>query len=95
MYSYTSVRFKLSFVSYGGAAGGVRAVEQLRLVLVELHAVPIRDAVLLPLARQLFDEDGALIDPERFAPGVKATLDHLLWWSRALRTARSETPYQV
>ncbi len=28
-------------------------------------------------------------------PGVKATLDHLLWWSRALRMARSETPYQV
>jgi NAD(P)H-dependent FMN reductase len=84
-----------TFVSYGGAAGGVRAVEQLRQVLVELHSVPIRDAVLLPLARQLFDDGGALIDPERFAPGVKATLEHLLWWGRALRTARSETPYQI
>jgi NAD(P)H-dependent FMN reductase len=84
-----------TFVSYGGAAGGARAVEQLRQVLVELHAVPIRDAVLLPLARQLFDDGGALVDPERFSPSVKATLDHLLWWARALRTARLEVPYQV
>jgi NAD(P)H-dependent FMN reductase len=84
-----------TFVSYGGAAGGVRAVEQLRQVLVELHAVPIRDAVLLPLARQLFDTEGTLIDPEGLAPSVKATLDHLLWWAHALRAARCEAPYQV
>jgi NAD(P)H-dependent FMN reductase len=84
-----------TFVSYGGAAGGVRAVEQLRQVLVELHIVPIRDAVPLPLARQLFDDEGVLLDPERFAPTVKATLDHLQWWARALRTARHNVPYQV
>jgi NAD(P)H-dependent FMN reductase len=76
-------------------AGGVRAVEQLRQVLVELHMVPIRDAVLLPLARQLFDDEGTLLDTERFAPTVKATLDHLQWWARALQTARHNVPYQV
>jgi NAD(P)H-dependent FMN reductase len=84
-----------TFVSYGSAAGGARAVEQLRQVLVELHMVPLRDAVLLPLARQLFDDEGALVDPERVASTVKATLDHLQWWARALRTARHDVPYQV
>ena len=84
-----------TFVSYGSASGGARAVEQLRQVLVELHVVPLRDAVLLPVARQLFDDEGALFDPEAFASTVKATLDHFQWWARALRTARHEVPYQV
>jgi NAD(P)H-dependent FMN reductase len=84
-----------TFVSYGGAGGGIRAVEQLRQVLIELHVVPIRDAIALPMARQLFDDNGALNDPERLAPTVKATLDRLLWWALALRQARDDTPYEV
>src|SRR3954452_10012429 len=35
----------VAFVSYGGIAGGLRAVEQLRQVFTELHAVTIRDTV--------------------------------------------------
>ena len=35
----------VGFVSYGGISGGLRAVEQLRLVFAELHAVGIRDTV--------------------------------------------------
>jgi NAD(P)H-dependent FMN reductase len=84
-----------TFVSYGGAGGGIRAVEQLRLVLVELHVVPVRDAIALPMARQLFDDDGSLHDSERLAPSVKLTLDRLLWWAAALRTARGESGSQV
>jgi len=37
----------VAFVSYGGMAGGLRAVEALRLVFAELHAVTIRDTVSL------------------------------------------------
>lgn len=33
----------VAFVSYGGASGGIRAVEQLRQVFGELHAVTLRD----------------------------------------------------
>src|SRR5919108_2313341 len=36
------------FVSYGGA-GGVRAVEQLRLVMAELYVATVRSQVQLPL----------------------------------------------
>jgi len=39
----------VAFVSYGGASGGLRAVEQLRLVFAELHAVTIRDSVSFPV----------------------------------------------
>ena len=38
----------VAFVSYGGVSGGLRAVEQLRLVFAELHAVTIRDSVSFP-----------------------------------------------
>ncbi len=37
----------VAFVSYGGASGGIRAVEQLRQVFAELHAVTLRDGVQL------------------------------------------------
>ena len=84
-----------TFVSYGGGGGGIRAVEQLRQVLVELHVVPIRDAVALPMARQLFDADGSLNDPESLAPTVKLAIDRLLWWAEVLRQGREQAPYQV
>ena len=37
----------VAFISYGGVSGGLRAVEQLRLVFAELHAVAIRETVSL------------------------------------------------
>ena len=82
-----------SFVSYGGLSGGVRAVEQLRQVLVELHVVPVRDAVALPMAWQLVGGDGDLVDNELLAGSVKTMLDTLRWWALALRDARTGRPY--
>ncbi|WP_431902390.1 NAD(P)H-dependent oxidoreductase [Nonomuraea sp. bgisy101] len=35
----------MAFVSYGGLSGGLRAVEHLRAVFAELHAVTTRDAI--------------------------------------------------
>src|SRR5689334_20020364 len=35
----------VGFVSYGGVSGGLRAVEHLRQVFAELHAVTVRDTV--------------------------------------------------
>ncbi|GGK50891.1 hypothetical protein GCM10011591_23040 [Nocardia camponoti] len=37
----------VGFVSYGGVSGGLRAVEHLRGVFAELHAVTVRDSVAL------------------------------------------------
>jgi len=36
----------VGFVSYGGHGGGLRAIEQLRLVFAELHAVTVTDSAL-------------------------------------------------
>lgn len=82
-----------AFVSYGGASGGLRAVEQLRLVFAELHAVTVRDSVSLAHAWQQFDGDGRLRSPERPAQAMAKMLAQLHWWASALREARRIRPY--
>ena len=79
----------VAFVSYGGAAGGSRAVQQLRLVVVELQMAPIRAGITLPFARRLFDERGEIQD-ESYDARADALLDQLVWWARALKAARAE-----
>jgi NAD(P)H-dependent FMN reductase len=83
----------VAFVSYGGVSGGLRAVEQLRLVFAELHAATIRETVSFAGAWEQFDEDGKLREPERPRRSMTAMLARLHWWATALREARNLTPY--
>ena len=83
----------VGFVSYGGMSGGVRAVEQLRPVFAELHAVTVRDAVSFHLARSQFAAAGQPVDPDRPSRAAGTMLGQLAWWARALRAARDERPY--
>ena len=82
----------LTFVSYGGIAQGLRAVEQLRLVLAELHAVTIRDTVSFHSTAGVFDSNGDPSDPAS-AVAAKTLIDQLLWWATALKSARAAQPY--
>jgi NAD(P)H-dependent FMN reductase len=82
----------VGFVSYGGLAGGLRAVEHLRPVFAELHAVTVRDTVSFH-GFDNFDEDGEPKSPEGCHGAAKTMLDQLVWWAQALRTARREHPY--
>ncbi|MBC2875016.1 MULTISPECIES: NADPH-dependent FMN reductase [Streptomyces] len=82
----------VTFVSYGGRSGGLRAVEQLRLVLAELDAATLRDTVSFQLSDGPFDADGRLTDRHAEA-AAKAQLDQLAWWAGALRDARRAGPY--
>ena len=83
----------VGFVSYGGISGGLRAVEQLRQVFAELHAVTVRNTVSLHGVWARLAEDGTLIDPDGSEKAARAMLDQLAWWARALRQARNQTPY--
>jgi NAD(P)H-dependent FMN reductase len=83
----------VAFVSYGGVSGGVRAVEQLRQVFAELHAVTVRDAVSFARAWEQFDADGMPLSPERRQRSMGTMLQFLHWWALALRNARSARPY--
>ena len=81
-------RKPVAFVSYGGSSGGVRAVEQLRLVAIELQLAPIRDEVNLPFAHRALDEHGVPVEPSH-GKRLEAMLGELSWWSQALKAART------
>ncbi|TDB80616.1 MULTISPECIES: NADPH-dependent FMN reductase [unclassified Micromonospora] len=83
----------VAFVSYGGMAGGLRAVEQLRQVFAELHMVTVRETVSFHMAPMQFDEQGAPKQAEAVNTAAKALLDQLLWWAGVLREARGRVPY--
>ncbi|MEU0788532.1 NAD(P)H-dependent oxidoreductase [Amycolatopsis sp. NPDC005961] len=82
----------VAFVSYGGMSGGLRAVEHLRAVFAELHAVTIRDTVSFHGAHARFGADGTPTDAAA-AVAAKAMLDQLGWWARSLAEARTVRPY--
>ena len=89
-------RKPVAFVGYGGV-GGARAVEQLRLVCIELQMAPTKSAVHIGGAEFI----GMLMHGKTFAdmphlvPTATALLDDLAWWTRALTTARQAPSQQA
>lgn len=85
----------VGFVSYGGQGAGLRAVEALRLVFAELHAVTLRDGVAFPWAHAAFGTDGRPLDAEGAAEAAATLLDQLAWWGAALSEARAKQAYPL
>lgn len=83
----------VGFVSYGGLSGGLRAVEGLRLVFAELHAVTIRDVLSFHQAHAQFDEQGQPKDAANANRTAAYVLNELAWWARALKAGREAIPY--
>ncbi|WP_067467647.1 NADPH-dependent FMN reductase [Nocardia amamiensis] len=91
---FTEWRAKpVGFVSYGGLSGGLRAVEHLRHVFAELHAVTVRDTVSFHDVGKQFDAAGRPRYPEMPVAAADQLLDQLVWWGWALRSALAERPY--
>lgn len=82
----------VAFVSYGGPAGGLRAVEQLRQVFTAVGAVPIHATVSLHDHRVRFDSAGCPLDRDTTNAAATALLDQLTWWAALLRYSRSGPP---
>jgi NAD(P)H-dependent FMN reductase len=78
----------VAFVAYGNA-GGARAVEQLRLVSIELQMAPIRQAVHIFEHWNLQDEQGKA-DLSSFQKKADGMIQQLIWWANALKAAREQ-----
>ena len=80
----------VAFMSYG-SVGGARAVEQLRLIAVELQMAPIREAIHIN-GEQYFPVIMGGGDPQKLLAGykdkAKNMISQLLWWAKALKIAR-------
>lgn len=74
------------FVGYGGA-GGVRAVEQLRLVMGEIQVADVRAQVTLSLHTD-FENFSVFKPGARQENAVNAMLDQVIAWGGALKTLR-------
>lgn len=83
----------VGFVSYGGMSGGLRAVEQLRQVFAELHAMTVRESLSFHNVWERFDSDRPRDDESIGA--AKVMLDRLQWWGKALHMARENRPYHL
>ena len=78
-----------AFVGYGGV-GAARAIEQLRMVAVELQMAPIPKSVNIGMAEFLgiWQQGKDFADFPHLEQAAGALLDDLSWWSRTLQTGR-------
>ena len=76
------------FVSFG-SAGGLRAVEHLRLIMAELQIADVRSQVALSLFTDF--ENFSTFKPQALHDkSLKSMFDQLLKWSGAMKTVRSQ-----
>jgi NAD(P)H-dependent FMN reductase len=81
------------FVGYG-SVGGVRAVEQLRLIAAELQVATVRAQVALNLATDF--ENYSVFKPAAYhQANLEALFDQLISWTRALEGVRSDAQEPV
>ncbi len=91
---YTEWQLKpVGFVSYGGNTGGLQAIDALRHVFAEFHAVTLRDSITFANCWDTFDHDGRPIDVEGTNKLAGGFLSQLAWWAATLREAREARPY--
>lgn len=83
-----------SFVSYGGASGGLRSIEQLRPVMAELHVHDIQASISLPFVFGAFAEGGSIKDPTT-SKSAQVVLDQLEWWTSTLKSGRETNPFNA
>jgi len=89
-YAYHEFNHKpAAYLGYGGV-GAARAIEQLRLICVELQLAPLRNAVHVGMEQYLATANGDRQLGEIDFLNVSATsmIQELIWWTRALRAAR-------
>ena len=77
----------VGFVSYGGPAGGTRAVQMLKLTVTALKMVPLTEAVIIPSFTQHLDA-GVFKATESHEKSAEVMLAELARWAEALKTLR-------
>ncbi|MGO4670172.1 NADPH-dependent FMN reductase [Bosea sp. 2RAB26] len=85
-----------AFVGYGGV-GAARAIEQLRMVAVELQMAPVPKSVNVGMAEFLgiWQQGKDFVDFPHLEQAAVALLDDLSWWSLTLKTGRQAASAQA
>jgi NAD(P)H-dependent FMN reductase len=78
-----------SFVSYGGPAGGIRAVQMVKPMLSALKIVPLQESVMVPLFAHSINAQQVFTASELQESHAKMMLDALAKWTAALAALRA------
>lgn len=88
-YVYREWNYKpCGFVSYGGASGGLRAVQAAKLHVATLKMMPMVEGVMVPMVANLIDEAGVFKSNDLIDASAVTLLDELLRWTRGLKAMR-------
>jgi NAD(P)H-dependent FMN reductase len=77
-------------LSYGGASGGMRSAQMVKLLLTSLKVMPIPESVNVAMFRQFIGEDGIFRPNEALTAAARTMLDELLRWTEALQPIRAK-----
>jgi len=78
----------VGFVSYGGPAGGTRAVQMVKPMMVALKLIVMHESVMAPLFATNIDAAGTFAASEQQEAGAQAMLGALLQWTQVLAPMR-------
>jgi len=73
-----------SFVSYGGASGGMRGTQMAKLALTSVKVMPITEQVAIPFVAKQIGPDGAFTPTDAQSKGAADMLTELHRWATAL-----------
>lgn len=80
----------VSFVSYGGTAGGTRSVQQLKQVVTALNMMPLPEAVAIPTYPQYMNESKKFVGTDEFKKTAETMIDILYLWAKYMKPLREE-----
>jgi len=80
----------VAFVSYGGIAGGTRAVQMLKQVVSALKMLPLTESVNIPFFTKHINEEGKFIADETLEKSLAEMLHELAKWAEGMQAIRNK-----
>ena len=80
----------VAFVSYGGVAGGTRAVQMLKQVVTAQKMMPVTESVHVPFFDKLINEQNIFVADEGLEKSAGQMLSALTKWALALKPMRNK-----
>jgi len=80
----------VAFVSYGGIAGGTRAVQMLKQVVTAQKMMPVTESVHLPFFAKMINEQNIFVADEAAEKSAEQMFLELTKWALALKPMRNK-----
>ena len=90
-YLYLEWQYKpVGFVSYGGIAGGTRAVQMIKQVVTTLKMMPVKEGVIIPFVATRLDETQHFLSDDSLDGQARGMLEEIERVTRAFSSLRAD-----